>query len=134
RGYYQAKVTPEVRFADSDRVASLTLTVAPGPHVSVVFTGDSLPESSRTELVPVEREASADEDVLEDSSNRIEEFLRAQGYRDAAAPHTREESGGDLLITFTVSKGPLYRVSRVEISGNPSLPLSEFEPSLRLRD
>src|SRR6185436_19394631 len=68
------------------------------------------------------------------ASNRIEEFLRAQGYRDATAPHTREESNGDLLITFTVSKGPLYRVSRVEISGNPSLPLSEFEAGLRLRD
>ena len=41
--------------------------------------------------MPVEREASASEDLLEDSTNRIEEFLRAQGYRDAAAPHTRRE-------------------------------------------
>jgi outer membrane protein insertion porin family len=134
QGYYEAKLVPTVRLADDDRVANITLAVDSGPLVHVAFAGDPLPSDRRAELVPVEREGSADEDVLEDSSNRIEEFLRAQGYRDAAAPHTREQSSSDLLITFTVSKGPLYRVSRVEISGNPSLPLSEFEPSLRLRD
>ena len=54
----------------------------------VVFAGDPLPSNRRADLVPVEREGSVDEDLLEDSTNRIEEFLRAQGYRDAAAPHT----------------------------------------------
>ena len=63
--------------------------MAPGPHVRVVFTGDPLPSDRRTELVPVEREGSVDEDLLEDSSNRIEEYLRGQGYRDARAPHAR---------------------------------------------
>ena len=114
-------------------MASLTLTVAPGPHVSVVFTGDSLPESSRTELVPIEREGSADEDLLEDSSNRIEEFLRAQGYRDAKAPHTRREMNGELMITFAVRKGPQYRVGPVEISGGASLPVTEIRSGLRTR-
>jgi outer membrane protein assembly factor BamA len=47
RGYYQARVTPAVSFADNDRVADLTLTVAPGPHVSVVFSGDPLPGATR---------------------------------------------------------------------------------------
>ena len=46
------------------------------------------------------------EDLLEDSTNRIEEFLRAQGYRDAAAPHARAEADGELIITFNVHKGP----------------------------
>ena len=134
QGYYEAKLVPTVRLADGDRVANLTLAIDPGPRVRVAFAGDPLPSKRRAELVPVEREGSADEDLLEDSSNRLEELLRTQGYRDAAAPHTREESNGELLITFTVRKGRLYRVSRVEISGNSSLPLSELEPSLRLRD
>ena len=134
QGYYEAKLTPAVRFADADRIANLTLAIDPGPHVRVAFAGDPLPSERRAELVPVERQGSADEDLLEDSSNRIEEFLRTEGYRDVAAPHRRDESNGELLITFRVTKGPLYRVSRVEISGNPSLPLSEFDPGLRLRD
>ena len=133
RGYYQARVTPAVSFADNDRVANLTLTVAPGPHVSVVFSGDPLPGATRAALVPIEREGSADEDLLEDSSNRIEEFLRAQGYRDATAPHTRQETGGELLITFAVHKGSQYRVGSVEISGGASLPLPDLRSSLRTR-
>src|SRR5947207_2841169 len=83
---------PPATFVDSDRVANLTLTVNPGPHVRVVFTGDSLPADKRDELVPIEHEGSADEDLLEDSTHRIEEYLRGQGYRDGKAPHTRQEA------------------------------------------
>ncbi len=134
KGFYEASVVPSVELADNDRIANITLTVAPGPHVRVVFAGDPLPADTHDELVPVEREGSVDEDLLEDSSNRIEEYLRAQGYRDAAAPHIRAESNGELLITFTVKKGAQYRVSRVEISGNASVPLADFGPGLRVRD
>ena len=117
RGYYEAKILPAVQLADDDRVANLTLTVTPGPHVRVVFTGDPLPADRRAELVPIEREGSVDEDLLEDSSNRIEEYLRAQGYRDATAPHTREDANGELVITFTVTRA---RSSRWRRSRSPA--------------
>src|SRR6185312_5270897 len=78
RGFYEARVSPAVRVSEDGRVADLTLNVAPGPHVRVVFAGDPLPADRRAELVPVEREGSVDEDLLEDSSNRIEEFLKTQ--------------------------------------------------------
>ena len=133
RGYYEARVSPAVRLSDDGRVADLTLDVAAGPHVRVVFSGDPLPSDRRAELVPVEREGSVDEDLLEDSSNRIEEFLKAQGYRDATAPHRRETRDGELVITFAVTRGQQARVSAFDISGNPSLALAEFEPALRVR-
>jgi hypothetical protein len=84
-----------VRLSADERVANLTLTVTPGPRVRVVFTGDPLPGDRRVELVPVEREGSVDEDLLEDSSNRIEEYLRAQGYRDAKAAAQGRTAIGD---------------------------------------
>lgn len=134
RGFYEAAVGVAVQLANDDQVANLTLSVAPGPLVRVVFAGDPLPSDAQGQLVPVESEGSVDEDLLEDASNRIEEYLRAQGYRDAVAPHAREEKDGELLITFMVKKGPLYRVSRVQVSGNASVPLAEFGPVLRVRD
>jgi len=133
-GYYEARISASARLSDDGTTADLTLNVAPGPHVRVVFAGDALPADRRAELVPVEREGSVDEDLLEDSSNRIEEYLRAQGYRDASAPHTRETKDNELVITFTVKRGQQYRVSAFEISGNARLPLADFEPALRLRD
>ena len=134
RGYYEARVTPAIIFGDNDRVANLRFTVEPGPHVRVVFTGDSLPADRRDELVPIEREGSADEDLLEDSTNRIEEYLRGQGYRDGKAQHTRQETDGELRITFDVHKGPQYRVGRIDISGNASIPLADLQSGLRIRE
>ena len=134
RGYYEATVRPVVQLTDEDRIANVTVTVSSGPLVRVVFTGDPLPSDKREDLVPVEREGSVDEDLLEDSSNRIEEGLKTQGYRDATAAHSREEADGELVITFNVKRGQQYRVSSFEISGNASVPLPELEPSLRLRD
>lgn len=132
-GYYEATLTVTPVFINGDRTANLLLSVMPGPHVRLVFKGDPVPAEKRDELVPVGREGSVDEDLLEDSTNRIEDYLRTEGYRDAKAPHAREESGGELLVTFTVTRGPGYRVDRVEISGNASVPLTDFAAALRLR-
>ena len=98
-----------------------------------MFVGDSLPNDRRDDLVPIAREGSADEDVLEDATNRIEERLRAEGYRDAAAPHSRDERNGELFITFNVRKGPQYRVGRIDVSGNVSISLTDLLQHLRIR-
>jgi outer membrane protein insertion porin family len=132
-GFYESRLVATPTVIDDGRKVNLTLTVSPGSHVRVVFTGDPLPADRRADLVPIEREGSVDEDLLEDSTNRIEDYFRAQGYRDARAPHRRIEQEGELLITFDVSKGVEYRVSRVDVSGNASIPSSEFESLLRLR-
>jgi outer membrane protein assembly complex protein YaeT len=133
RGYFAARVSYSPQFVDDDRTANLTVTIVPGPHVAILFVGDPLPNDRREELVPITREGSADEDVLEDATNRIEELLRSQGYRDASAQHSRDERNGELYITFNVHKGPQYRVGRIDLSGNLSIPLTELQQHLRIR-
>ncbi|HYM23918.1 MAG TPA: POTRA domain-containing protein [Vicinamibacterales bacterium] len=133
-GYYQAKLTPAVDLRDGDRTAALRLTVDSGPHVRVVWAGNDVPSSMRADLVPVEREGSVDEDLLEDSTARIEDYLRNLGYRDAAAPHTRQPAESELIITFRVTKGREYRVATVEIAGNASISSAEFAPALKVRE
>ena len=133
QGYYEAKVTLVDQPADGDRVVNLTLTVDPGRHVSVVFAGDSFP-GEKKDLVPFEREGSVDEDLLEDSTARIEDALKSQGYKDARAPHERAERDGEVVITFRVTRGQQYRVSKVTINGNASVPLTDLQPALTLRE
>ena len=134
-GFLEAKLKPSPQFDDGDRVVHLTLDAAEGPHVQIEFDGDMLPVRLRGELAPIEREGSTDEDLLEDSTNRIEDYLREQGYRDAAAPHTRQETGGELVITFNVRKGPLYRVAHpVEISGNETFPLANLSAGIHVHE
>jgi outer membrane protein insertion porin family len=132
-GYYEAKVAWADLPVDGDRRINLTFTVDPGRHVRVVFTGDSFP-GAKHDLVPVEREGSVDEDLLEDSTARIEEALKSEGYKDAKAPHKRGEQDGDLIITFNVTRGQQYRIAQVSIGGNSSVPLADLQPVLRLRE
>ncbi|MEZ5286262.1 MAG: hypothetical protein R2712_15925 [Vicinamibacterales bacterium] len=69
-----------------------------------------MPGATPESLVPVRRERSADQDLLEDASRDIEAYLRERGYRDAEAPYTRDEANGELALRFRVSRGPLHRV------------------------
>lgn len=133
RGFYATRVTLGTELADNGRFVDLTLTIALGPRVIVRFDGDPLPPERHQDLVPLAREGSADQDLIEDSAARIEEYLQSQGYRDGAVTSVREEKGGELVITFTVKRGPQYRVGRVEFSGNVSIPLTDLQPRLLVR-
>jgi outer membrane protein insertion porin family len=132
-GYYEARLTATAQPSDDGRTVALRLDADRGPLVRVVFAGDGVPADRREDLVPVLREGSADEDLLEDSSNRIEEYFRTQGYRDAKAPHTRDDRGGELVLTFDVQKGAQYRVESIDIVGNVALSADDLASRLRVR-
>ena len=77
--------TPRVEESASGDAVDLTISFVRGPLVTVSVKDNALTPKQLAELVPAEREGSVDEDLLEDSEARIEEYLRAQGYRDADA-------------------------------------------------
>ncbi len=91
------------------------------------------PGGSLESLVPVREERSVDEDLLEDASRNIEAYLRERGYRAAQAPYARAERSGELVLTFTVTRGPLHRVNNVSVGGQHArCPAAEIEPLLKL--
>jgi len=59
-----------------------------------------------------------DEDLLDDSDQRIASHWRLLGYRDVNVTHKRDAQGDALIITFHVDRGLRYRIENVEISGN----------------
>jgi outer membrane protein insertion porin family len=141
RGHYQARVRESHAPAPASAptapgpgaaVMNVTVAVTPGPRVQVVFAGDSMPDGDREALVPVRAERSVDQDLLEDASLRIETALREQGYRNARAPYTRSEQGGELLLTFTIARGPLHRVESIATTGNARITDAELAPLLQI--
>jgi outer membrane protein insertion porin family len=133
RGYYEARVRESHTPAADGLTVTLTLEVAPGPRVNLVFAGDPLPSGDRDALVPIRRERSVDQDLLEDASAAIENALREQGYRAAQAPYTRQQKGGELLLTFTIARGPLYRVESIDATGMAHLARGDIAPLLQLK-
>jgi outer membrane protein insertion porin family len=129
RGYYEARASHAADIADD---AYLRVTFRRGPRVEVAFAGDPLPASEQERLVPVRTEASADEDLLEDSALAIQRYLNERGYRDATARYTRAETPGELTITFTVTRGAHYTIDSVTVTGNSALPEAEVRDLLNL--
>ena len=104
-----------------------------GPRVVVRVAGDPLPEAERERLVPIRTEGSADEDLLEDSSRAIEDYLYTRGYRDAKTVYTRKEQKEELVISFEVDRGPRYLVRNVSFTGNMAISEMELLPLVRLK-
>jgi outer membrane protein insertion porin family len=133
RGYYQARVRESHLSREDGISVAITLSVEPGPRVSLVFAGDALPQGSLEDLVPIRTERSVDQDLLEDASLAIENELREQGYRQGRAPYAREEKGDQLILTFTIARGPLHRVGTVEVTGNSRVTAADLAPLLQLK-
>ena len=131
--YFEAKVEHTVAVRGDGRRVDVTLRVEPGPRVTVAFDGDLLPARDRADLVPIAREGSVDEDLLEDTSRQIEAYLHAQGYWQAQVSHSRKAAGNELSIVFDVEQGARYTVEDVEITGNAAVTLEEVQALLRVR-
>jgi len=132
RGFYEARASFGVAFPGSSAHVQLTLTR--GPSVTIAFAGDALSEAERERLVPVRAEGSADQDLLEDSSRAIEDYLHDLGYRDARASYAPVEKGGELTITFTVRRGPRYLLDSLVVTGASAIPLPEIRETLQLEE
>jgi len=134
RQFYGAEGSLRAVESEDGRTVDLTISIDPGPPVTVRFEGDSIPADRLRELAPLEREGSVDEDLLEDSEGRIESYLRLQGYWKADVSVRREETDAALTIVFTTTRGPQYRVAGpAELSGMQAIPAAELAPLVPIK-
>ena len=131
QGYYEARVDYTTEVAGDQQTANLTVMVEPGPHVTIVFEGDALTPRERDELVPIAREHSVDEDLLEDSKRRIEDRLRGGGYRDPRVDYSLTARGGELTVLFAVRRGLQYTLAGLAINGNAAVSQDEIRSLVR---
>jgi outer membrane protein insertion porin family len=136
RRYYQASAgVANAIVHDNQAQVDLTVSVQSGPLVTVQFSGDPLAKDKIAELVPIEREGSVDQDLLEDAAHRITDYLTQQGYWKAeVGTPSRRESDGTLTLTFAIKRGRLYRVAPggIQIGGNQFVSIDELRPLLKM--
>lgn len=121
RGYYEATVShARDVVSDDGRSADVVIVVDAAAPITLRFIGDPLPGKA-ADLVPMTREGSADNDLLEDSVRRIEAALRRQGYWKGRASFATEVTASAKVITFTVARGARYRFERLDVSGHALL-------------
>ena len=123
--YYEARFRHDVTASPDGLTVDLVLDIQTGSPVRLEFEGAS-GDAPLAELVPVAREGSIDEDLLEDWGLALENYLRGQGYRDAQVTHRRDDQPGELSVVFTVDRGPQYRVAEVRFAGASMLSDAEL--------
>ena len=131
QGHYEARVTETHVVSEDGRSVSIRVAVDTGPRVRVEFAGD--PVDDAEDLVPIRAERSVDQDLLEDASRAIEQALRERGYRNVQAPYSRQANDDDLVITFTINRGPLHRVHSMDTTGSATLDRTAITPLLQLK-
>lgn len=121
RGYYEATVSHARDVVSPDgRGVDVVITVESAALVTLRFAGDPLPGKD-SDLVPIRREGSADDDLLEDSVRRIELALRREGYWKGHASYARAETPAGKIVTVTVARGQRFRFERLDVSGNTQM-------------
>ncbi len=119
--YFEANFRHDVTPSPDGLTVDLVVNIETGSLVTILFSvdggpevameSDPVPDLRLAELVPVAREGSVDEDLLEDSSLRVATRLRRLGYRNAVVTYDRQQDQpGELSIVFTVDRGPRFQV------------------------
>ncbi len=137
RRYYEADGSLQADPSDDGRTVDLVIAITTGLPVTVRFDfkgGAPVPADRLKELAPLEREGSVDEDLLEDSETRIENYLRQEGYWKADVTVRREPTDTGLTIVFKVNRGRQYRVAApTEIRGVRAVPVGEVAALVALQ-
>ena len=126
RAVYQKKdrlegtitLTKSTYDAATDRL-NYTFTANQGPEVKVAIEGVKVSKARLKLLIPIFEEGTIDNDLLNEGSHNIREFLQQQGYFDATVEYKVLGEGTNAeRVVFTADKGVKHRVTDVTFAGN----------------
>jgi outer membrane protein assembly factor BamA len=102
--------------ADADVVAH---AVRPQQIESISIEGRGVPVAALRELLASKAGELLDDSLLARDRDALRDALVARGYLAAhvAAAHITYDTRGAAFVTFAITKGPLYRVRSVQLTG-----------------
>jgi outer membrane protein insertion porin family len=109
----------------------VTLRVDAGPRVTLRWDG-AKPPGADEDYVPMQRQRSVDEDLLEDSDARVSSYWRREGYKDVTVTHSRDGQGEAVVVTMHTVLGPRYRIADVKMTGNAHLREAAIRETLQV--
>ncbi len=116
------------------KMVNYDFQVERGPVVKVEVEGARFSKSRLHLLVPVFEEGTVDNDLLNEGTYNMKDYLQQQGYFDAVVGVKVEHSGPDEeTVLYTVDKGARHRVVSVEVQGNKYFASDLLKQSLKVQ-
>jgi outer membrane protein assembly factor BamA len=116
-GHWRAAVTLHETYDPARATMRLVFHCEPGPRLRLAARGAPLPEKLLDEVRGLVRDGGAGSDSLEAGAERIESYLRAQGYRDAAARALSEPDASGEAVVYELTAGARAVASTVLLRG-----------------
>lgn len=119
--YYDAAVDEPAPLERADGRIDLDVPVRPGPRYGIRFDGSL--RARRPDLrdaLELERERGLSGAVVRTLEERLVEWYRRRGFRDARVSSVRQvdRSGKNATLVFRIVEGRQVRVKRLEFTGN----------------
>ncbi len=141
RGYYQKEDRLEATISlqnstydPATNTLNYDFNVEQGPVVQVKVEGAKFSKSRLHLLVPVYQEGAVDNDLLNEGSFNIKDFLQQEGYFDPHVEVTQVHPGtGGETVLYTVEKGDKNKVGSVTITGNKYFTSDLLKESLKVQ-
>ncbi|MDR3684391.1 MAG: BamA/TamA family outer membrane protein [Geothrix sp.] len=132
-----------VRLEPAGEAGVMVLEVRPGPRVTLRGRGLNLFASlwgqpRLAEFVPLARAERYSPSLLEEGAGRITTYFRNQGYPEVKVRYERLVTAGTaeqpeaVTVTYTVEKGPLRKLGKVQFEGNREVSDEELRKAVAL--
>ena len=115
----EAKVTLDKKsYETPTHLLDYSFTANQGPIVTIETEGLKVTKGRKKLLIPIYQESTVDNDLLNEGSHNIREYLERQGYFDAQVNvHVVKPDAQHEDIIYHIDKGQKYKVAAVRISG-----------------
>lgn len=137
-GYINAVIgPPDVQYNERLNEVDIVIPIEAGPHATIVFEGNSLFTSDRLEsLLLIKEEKSIDDDVLNASIQKIEEFYKALGYLLVKAGYTKKVNTeiNETEIAIKIEEGDRVSLKEIAFEGNHYFTSKKLKKLMSLKE
>ncbi len=118
-GRLRATVEPRPTYDPARGTVELVFTAVVGPFVGVEFTGARPSTARRHRVLELLREGGVSTDVLEETTELLEDDARRGGHREARVSRREESRTSGVAIVYDVRSGPKATIASVRVAGAP---------------
>ena len=119
-GYLKVLIyPPDLVYEKTNGKITVIISIEAGPAVEVFFEGIEVMDKDtiKKELI-IWKERSFDSAVLDESSDRLMQYYKSNGYYLVKVTYSTEKSEKDIRITFKISEGVPVSIEEIIFSGN----------------
>jgi outer membrane protein insertion porin family len=113
----QASIAEQKYHPESNAV-DYTYLIEPGPVVVVYAQGFHIGRSVLKREVPVYEENALDDDLLNEGTRNLLDYLQSRGHFDAKVDVQKETSPDIVRVIYRIDPGPVHKLQLIEITGN----------------